>query len=241
MKIRYTPIFIFHSIVENPAEDDGFALSLRKFEKFIHYLHMKKYRTINMSEYEDWPSYQPYTVALTFDDGYSNFVDIVAPILRRHGFSATLYPYLSFEKGSGWKGAMDGPHRLMTREQFHEAVALPFVEIGSHSLTHRNLTELSDHELMDELDGSRKLLTSLIGRRVTSLAYPRSIYDARVMSAAEKCGYTNCVGGNRLSSSIYAIPRLMPPTETRGTQVSVKMSGFNTFISTIMRRSDKRK
>lgn len=239
MKIRFIPIFVFHSIVENPSADDGFALSLRSFEKFIHFLYKKKYRTICMSEYEDWPRYQPYTVALTFDDGYANFVEVVTPILRRHGYSATLYPYLSFEKDSMWNGAVDGPHKLLSREQFHEAAALPFVEIGSHSLTHRTLTELSDEVVMDELDGSRKLLTKLTGKKISSLAYPRAIYDARIMKAAERCGYTNCVGGNTLSSSIHAIPRILPPLETSGMRMKIKMSGYNTFISKMSGRSDK--
>lgn len=238
MKIRYTPVFMFNSIVDNPSPEDEFAFSSRRFERFIYRLAAAKYITITMDEYIATPRYQPYSVVLTFDDGYSNFNEFVAPILRRQAFKATLYPYLTFEKNSGWKGPENGPHRLFTREEFIQAAALPYVEIGSHTLTHRNLTELSDEELFEELDGSRKLLRTLTGKRITTLAYPRNRFDKRVMDAARKCGYTSCVAGNRMSNSLYSIPRIKPPSGTGKLHNAIKVSGYNTFLSSILNRAD---
>jgi hypothetical protein len=63
-------------------------------------------------------------------------------------------------------------------------------EVGSHSITHPDLTTVDDTQLATELTGSKALLESIIGEPVTNFAYPFGAYDAGVIAAAQRAGYT---------------------------------------------------
>jgi peptidoglycan/xylan/chitin deacetylase (PgdA/CDA1 family) len=62
-------------------------------------------------------------------------------------------------------------------------------QLGSHTVTHRRLTTLSDNDLHVELTDSRSALEQLIGGSVDWLAPPGGAIDERSLSAALACGY----------------------------------------------------
>jgi peptidoglycan/xylan/chitin deacetylase (PgdA/CDA1 family) len=62
-------------------------------------------------------------------------------------------------------------------------------EIGSHSLTHPRLPALSDARLQEEVEGSRRALSSAIEAEVSSFCYPNGSHDARVVAAVQAAGY----------------------------------------------------
>src|SRR5262249_51914481 len=70
------------------------------------------------------------TVAITIDDGYRSTYEIAYPILRKHGFPATVFLYTDFV------GAPDA----MSWAQMREMVASGLIEIQPHSKSHANLT-----------------------------------------------------------------------------------------------------
>lgn len=67
------------------------------------------------------------------------------------------------------------------------------VEIGSHTLTHPILTNISDERLRAELRGSRSRLEARLERQVKLFCYPNGDYDARVKRAAADAGYRSAV------------------------------------------------
>jgi peptidoglycan/xylan/chitin deacetylase (PgdA/CDA1 family) len=79
-------------------------------------------------------------------------------------------------------------------------------EIGCHSLTHALLTELPDARLKEEVDGSRRTLSEVLGAPVPSFCYPNGSYDARVLGAVRAAGYECAVttrwGLNRKQSAL---------------------------------------
>jgi peptidoglycan/xylan/chitin deacetylase (PgdA/CDA1 family) len=78
-------------------------------------------------------------------------------------------------------------------------------EIGSHSLTHPLLTELSDERLKEEVESSRRVLSEVLGAAVSSFCYPNGSHDARVAGAVRAAGYECAVttqwGLNRQQSA----------------------------------------
>ena len=62
-------------------------------------------------------------------------------------------------------------------------------ELGSHTLSHRNVLELSDDDLAAELAGSKQAIERLTGERCATLAYPTGRHDARVRRMAQQAGY----------------------------------------------------
>ncbi len=127
------------------------------------------------------------SVVMTFDDGFESFHSLALPALGRFGFTTTIFPV------AGYLGRMSTwdtlpPHRHLTKEQLREAAGLGH-EIGSHTLTHANLTLLSDEDLKIELVDSKRALEDVIGKPVVSLSFPFGQWNRRVWNAARAAGY----------------------------------------------------
>lgn len=65
------------------------------------------------------------------------------------------------------------------------------VEIGSHSRTHPQLSQLDDAALDAELRGSKDDLETWLGRPVRHFAYPSGDHDPRVVDAVKRAGYSS--------------------------------------------------
>jgi peptidoglycan/xylan/chitin deacetylase (PgdA/CDA1 family) len=63
------------------------------------------------------------------------------------------------------------------------------LEIGSHTVTHPFLANLTIDEITCELAESKRVLEEKLGKEIKSIAYPFGNYDHRVMSCAKHCGY----------------------------------------------------
>lgn len=132
-------------------------------------------------------------VALTFDDGYASVVERAWPELRDRGLPATLFAvtdYLAGDQRFAWDlGEPEHDrHRLARAEDLVAAVA-DGLDIGSHTVTHPWLPRLGPERLRRELVESRATLEQLLGRPVTSLAYPTGGWDPAVRAAAADAGY----------------------------------------------------
>ncbi|MEV7084190.1 polysaccharide deacetylase family protein [Streptomyces sp. NPDC093516] len=126
---------------------------------------------------------------LTFDDGYADFVSAALPVLRRHGCGATLFV---LPGRLGGENAWDplGPRKpLLTADGVRRAAA-EGVEIGSHGLTHVDLTRADDATLRSETEGSRTVLAELTGAPPAGFCYPYGTVDARAVDAVRRAGYT---------------------------------------------------
>jgi len=62
-------------------------------------------------------------------------------------------------------------------------------EVGSHGLNHLDLTKLGEQDTFYELSESRKILSKMTQRGVSSLAYPYGDYNQRVVEMAGRVGY----------------------------------------------------
>ncbi|MGW1722993.1 polysaccharide deacetylase family protein [Streptomyces sp. NPDC002306] len=127
-------------------------------------------------------------VGLTFDDGYADFVDHALPVLRRLDFGATLFV---LPGRLGGDNAWDplGPRKpLLTAAGIRHA-ADEGVEIGSHGLTHVDLTEADDLTLKRETVESRALVAELTGAPVDGFCYPYGTIDRRAVDAVRDAGY----------------------------------------------------
>jgi peptidoglycan/xylan/chitin deacetylase (PgdA/CDA1 family) len=66
-------------------------------------------------------------------------------------------------------------------------------EVGSHSLTHPLLPDLTDAQIQEEVSSSRSRLESVTGTSVASFCYPNGSYDARCLRAVKDAGYVCAV------------------------------------------------
>lgn len=127
--------------------------------------------------------------ALTFDDGCETDLLVAAPLIRDANFNATLFIIAGFV---GTPGFLDRNQLLL----LHRAG----FEIGSHTMTHRHLTDLDDDQLLEELQISKDRLEQIIGSPVVHLSCPNGRYNGRVARLATQIGYqtisTSRIGRN---------------------------------------------
>ena len=65
---------------------------------------------------------------------------------------------------------------VMTAEELR-ALDSRFVAIGSHCITHKNLTSMDDEEASNEIHESKKTLENILGREVPTVSFPHGVYD----------------------------------------------------------------
>ncbi len=139
-------------------------------------------------------------VVLTFDDAWAdNHANALGP-LSRYRLPATLYA----------PSRLLGQPGYMTRAQLLEMAAAG-VTIGAHSRTHPDLRACAPGELEGEVRGSKEDLEDLLGKPVTSFAYPTGLLDNRVVAAVGAAGFTSavttCPGWWRPDTTALGIPR----------------------------------
>ena len=130
-------------------------------------------------------------LAVTFDDGYESVCTEALPEMERRGIPGTVFPVVSHLNGLNTWDLRLSPRRFkhLSWSQLADLIRAGF-EVGSHTLSHRDLTRLRKRELRVELGDSKRQLEDRTGVEVTAIAYPFGRYSARVIDEALQAGYT---------------------------------------------------
>jgi peptidoglycan/xylan/chitin deacetylase (PgdA/CDA1 family) len=85
-------------------------------------------------------------------------------------------------------------------------------EIGSHTVSHPDLTKVSDTQLRAELEDSKAQIAERFGVDATVFCYPAGRYDQRVEEAVQAAGYAVALaegaGAASPSDDRYTLPRI---------------------------------
>ncbi|MEW2285548.1 polysaccharide deacetylase family protein [Streptomyces sp. NPDC047841] len=183
-------IAMYHSVGD--CSDDPYHLTVSpdRLERQLRWLRRRGLRGVSVTELLAARARGGGRdlVALTFDDGYADFLGNALPSLTRWGCTATLFV---LPGRLGGDNAWDplGPRKpLLTADGIRRAAAAG-MEIGSHGLTHVDLTRAGDGLLRAETAGSRAVLEELTGTPVTGFCYPYGTVDGRVVEAVREAGY----------------------------------------------------
>lgn len=151
-------------------------------------------------------------VALTFDDGYRNFVTHALPTLKRCGFSATVYIVSDLIGDSNRWDENTGisKNELMSADEIKLCITKG-VEIGCHTATHPKLT---DHtvDLERELLTSKRNLEQMLGISIKAFCYPYGTYNQTIEQSLHQYGYSSATTmkrGRALScDNAFELPRI---------------------------------
>ncbi len=131
-------------------------------------------------------------VVLTFDDGFVSVRRNALPVLESEGVPCTLFiPAGRLGKKPDWIEESDHPdreERVMTEDDLRE-LAHAGIRIGSHSMTHADLTRLAPALAFGELRDSKAELERITGSEVALFAFPHGFYHAALLAAAREAGY----------------------------------------------------
>lgn len=136
-------------------------------------------------------------ITTSWDDGHPHDLR-VAGMLARHGLRGTFYVPLRAVKG-----------RVLSPAEMRELLGMG-MEIGSHTVTHPVLTEISMKQVDRELRDSRRRLEDMLGREVTSFCYPAGRFNHHIAQRAAEAGYRVCRTTVDFQTGMHFDPVAMP-------------------------------
>lgn len=84
------------------------------------------------------------------------------------------------------------------------------MEIGAHTISHRNLIELSQAQVRHELVDGKNILEHRLGAQVDMFCYPNGRYNAAVIRQVQEAGYLGARTTRMLSVSAKVPAYTMP-------------------------------
>ncbi len=188
-------VLLYHRLVNQSVEDDWANIAVQEtvFRRQIEMLDHWGYTTITFEDFNlylegklDLPR-KP--VIITFDDAYEEIHSVVRPILQKFGMRAVVFvvgdPSI---RESVWDKNLGSVFKLLSEKQIIELKQDGF-EIGSHSMTHPDLTHIPKEGVWQELLRSRMLLEILLNSPVRSFAYPYGLLNEPVKKMVAEAGY----------------------------------------------------
>jgi peptidoglycan/xylan/chitin deacetylase (PgdA/CDA1 family) len=209
VRVSIPPVLMYHSVSPSTVPDPHrLRVHPSRLERHLRLLGRLGLRGVSLSELVRAQERGDASrlVGLTFDDGYTDFLEHAVPVLRRHGMTGTVYMVAGRIGGQNeWD---DGPRfDLMDADQVRASAAAG-MEVGSHTLTHARLAGADTATVADEVGGSRELLQDLLQADVTSFCYPHGNYDDAAAHAVAAAGYDNaCVTGDYFPGDRFTLPR----------------------------------
>lgn len=193
MYITNNIAFVFHRLSKGPGasfED----VQETMFEKFLQFSHgTKSFRDLNQSREEK------KHIICSFDDGYNSDLSIAAQKLLDQRSSATFFVVPKFV----------GKRGHLSWQDIRELDRLG-MEIGSHSVSHLDLTKERKNAIYSELGNSKDMIAQKIGRDVTTFSFPFGRYNKSLVRIAYETGYKSVAcsqHGVIRSQKRYPMPR----------------------------------
>ena len=209
---RGNPILTYHKLGPRPqvARLKGLYMSQALFLKQLKELKLAGWVTGSLRACAG-PVVQK-RIVITFDDGYVNVLRYGLEPLARTKFTGVQFLVADlFGKYNEWDVPLgEAPEPIMDKAQVRDWLAGGH-DIGSHTLTHPHLTQLSGSEAREEISASRKKLEDLFGRPIEHFCYPYGDWNEAVRDMVEAAGYqtacTTLTGINTAQVSPFALKR----------------------------------
>ena len=174
----------YHALAEENI--DQFARQLDTLLKLAEPIFISSMETLEQGE---------RYVSVTFDDAFRSFKRWALPELTRRQIPALIFAPTGYlgQRSTWFDYGGDNPvgEDVMSKDELKEVATSEFVEIGSHSVHHVNLAELSLDEARLELEESKKDLQMLLGKEIKSFSFPYGSFTEREVGLARAAGYTH--------------------------------------------------
>ncbi len=200
LKARKAPcILCYHSISNDKW---NFSLAPKSFERQIRLLSQTR-KIVSLKEILSTDGTSLIDkIAITFDDGYQDIYKNALPILKKYAIPAAVFVIGDSKLVNRMQ--LGNNKKLLGDDQIKRLKKKGW-EIGFHSKTHRNLNNLSEDNLKDEIIQGKKDLEKRLGFKINYFAYPNGFYSAKIINAVRKAGFKAAftVDGGRVIKSDF--------------------------------------
>jgi peptidoglycan/xylan/chitin deacetylase (PgdA/CDA1 family) len=202
-----TIIYCYHRLVDK-VRYPGTEITPAVFEAQMKELKDRGITVIGMQDLLAWKrgekNIPPRCAVITFDDGWKSQYEVAWPIMKKFGYTFTMFIYTE-----GVAGASLGGGQAITWEMLAD-MRDNGIDIEAHSATHQDLRE--GHTIMvmepgnkrtkkkltgpeyetwiqNEVVGCKQLLEQRLGIKINCFAVPFGNYNERVKEIARNAGY----------------------------------------------------
>jgi peptidoglycan/xylan/chitin deacetylase (PgdA/CDA1 family) len=202
-----TIIYCYHRLVDK-VRYPGTEITPQDFEKQMQELKDRGITVIGLQDLLAWKrgekNIPPRCAVITFDDGWKSQYEVAWPIMKKFGYTFTMFIYTEGVAGGSLAGG-----QAITWEMLGD-MRDNGIDIEAHSATHQDLRENhpvtitepgakkvrkrltgAEYEqwLQNEVVGCKTLLEQRLGIKVNCFAVPYGFYNEHVKEIARNAGY----------------------------------------------------
>ena len=221
------PILCYHRFSQGAGGGDGrpanagkMVVSTANFAAQLDWLARSGYHVIPLAQLvgfmEGRQALPRRSVVITIDDGYESVQRLALPLLRKHGFPATVFVYTDFI------GAADA----LSWTQLQDLLASGLIDVQVHSKTHRNLIDRDagdpDERYRQMLETETRVPREALERRlpvqVMHYAFPYGDANQALLDALTRQRYQLGLTVNPGGNGFFAQPLMLRRTMIYGDQ-----------------------
>jgi len=192
------------------------------------------YRVLSLDEVaariEGRSAHDGPAVAITFDDGWANNLDVAFPELARRGWPATVYLCTSYL----------GQRPYLFWEELPRLAELG-IAAGNHTHNHTDLAA-EPARTESEIDACARRLEDTLGQRPSHFCYPFGRYTPEIRDRVARAGIrTACsgrIGFNPLGSNLLSLRRLTLDPRDGVQALRHRLAGGYDFLDARQRHMD---
>lgn len=203
------PVLMYHHV--NLHKGDTVTVTPEVFERQMEYLYRHGYRTLKADELISYIKgeliLKEKGVVITFDDGWLDNYIYALPVLKKYRQNATIFIITDrIDRASRKMGEIpssipthkESKSLIQNGEDYRvvlswdlvtEMIKGGLVEFYSHTREHKRCDQLSEDELVEELNESKKVIEKMLNRPCPYLCWPYGKHSNVAVNIAGRAGY----------------------------------------------------
>jgi peptidoglycan/xylan/chitin deacetylase (PgdA/CDA1 family) len=233
-------ILCYHGVTErlkrHPNDPSGLHVRADRFEAQLNYLR-RHYQVISLAKFlEARRTNAPLphnSVVLTFDDGYRNFLTGALPRLAERQMPVSVFlitDRIPAESQAGHNGWSERDDETFLSWEEVRALCQHGVEFGSHTCSHRKLSQIATTDAEKELRISHQKIGMHLSQATMPLAFPYGAYSDAVVAMTRAlpytCALTTDAGTNGPSTDLFLLRRNLIGDDDDEAMFATRVSGL---------------
>lgn len=178
------PIIVYHEVSD---KENQYCISEQRFRWQMSYLHDNNYHMVTYKDLrEGRAEYKEKNIIITFDDAREGVYKNAGDILKEWDIPIMLFVAPTYQNEFARYNLEDDISKFMSWKQINSFIKSNRVEIGAHSYSHFDMSQLSDNEIIVELEKCNEEIGNRLGITCHDFAFPYGRYRKESLSIYEK-------------------------------------------------------
>lgn len=234
----YVVILMYHKVLQDdePLQreiEPGMYVKKSSFEKQMKFI-QNKFTVAELTScfLNSKNSFKDKFCVVTFDDGWQDNFEVAYPILKKYNIPATIFlvpKFIESNELTSIDTVITISYRMrrqkkdiLNKKSLNSKPYLSWDELqlmkengihfGAHGLTHAILTKISQHEVEQEIDHSKKILERKLNCQINTFCYPNGEYNRSIIKILKENNYilavTTVEGRNKDCKFLYRLKRV---------------------------------